>query len=134
MDSKSNVKENIELQLSELEMLNSMFPNEGEVEMTDPGTISDLHDFLSGKLDCLNLPKLEYVINLNTEGVIQQVIEQLIYHHNSSNLILGESCNQCLTNRSLSLRTSPSLCTQWTAWKIQSLQNKQCITGVSRQS
>lgn len=72
MDSKSDVEKNIELQLSELEMLNSMFPNEGEVEMTDPGAISDLHDFLSGNLERNKLPKLEYVINLNVEGVMKR--------------------------------------------------------------
>jgi hypothetical protein len=65
MDSNSDVENNIELQLSELEMLGSMFPNKGELELIDPGVISDLHDFLSGKLGRDKVPKLEYNINLN---------------------------------------------------------------------
>ena len=65
MDSNSHVENNIELQLSELEMLSSMFPNKDELELTDPGVISDLNDFLSGKLGRENISKLEYNINLN---------------------------------------------------------------------
>lgn len=65
MDSNSDVENNIELQLSELEMLGSMFPNKGELELIDPGVISDIHDFLSGKLGRDKVPKLEYNINLN---------------------------------------------------------------------
>jgi hypothetical protein len=65
MDSNSHVENNIELQLSELEMLGSMFPNKDELELTDPGVISDLNDFLSGKLGRENISKLEYNINLN---------------------------------------------------------------------
>ncbi len=65
MDSNSHVENNIELQLSELEMLGSMFPNKDELELTDPEVISDLNDFLSGKLGRENISKLEYNINLN---------------------------------------------------------------------
>ena len=65
MDSNSHVENNIELQLSELEMLSSMFPNKDELELTDPGVISDLNDFLSGKVGRENISKLEYNINLN---------------------------------------------------------------------
>ena len=64
------VVQNLELQLSELEMLNSMFPNDGELELADPGVISDIQDFLQGKLDRSELSKLQYTINLNTQGVL----------------------------------------------------------------
>ena len=64
------VVQNLELQLSELEMLNSMFPNDGELELADPGVISDIQDFLQGKLDRRELSKLQYSINLNTQGVL----------------------------------------------------------------
>lgn len=60
----------LELQLSELEMLNSMFPNEGELELTDPGAISDIQDFLKGNCSRKDLTKLIYTIHLEIQGVI----------------------------------------------------------------
>jgi hypothetical protein len=63
------VVQNLELQLSELEMLNSMFPNDGELELADPGVISDIQDYLQGKLDISELSKLQYTVNLNVQGV-----------------------------------------------------------------
>lgn len=69
MDSNENLIQNVELQLSELEMLNSMFSNPGELELIDNGVIPDLHDFLSGNLNRDSLPKLEYTINLDILGV-----------------------------------------------------------------
>lgn len=45
-------------------MLGSMFPNMGELELTDPGVISDLQDFLAGRLPRDKISKLEYNINL----------------------------------------------------------------------
>lgn len=64
MDSNNHVENCIELQLSEFEMLGSMFPNMGELELTDPGVISDLQDFLAGRLPRDKISKLEYNINL----------------------------------------------------------------------
>lgn len=64
MDSNNHVEKCIELQLSEFEMLGSMFPNMGELELTDPGVISDLQDFLAGRLPRDKISKLEYNINL----------------------------------------------------------------------
>lgn len=69
MDSNDSLAQNVELQLSELEMLNSMFPNQGELELVDPGVITDLQDFLLGKLEREKLSKLEYTINLDIFGV-----------------------------------------------------------------
>lgn len=69
MDSNDSLAQNVELQLSEFEMLNSMFPNEGEIVLTDPGVITDFQDFLSGKLERGKLSKLEYTINLDIWGV-----------------------------------------------------------------
>lgn len=69
MDSNEDVIRNLELQLSEFEMLSSMFPKKGELELNDPSAISDLHDFLSGTLVKDELSKLEYFINLEIEQV-----------------------------------------------------------------
>ena len=63
------VAQNLELQLSELEMLNSMFPNNGELELADPGVISDIQDYLQEKLDIFEVSKLQYTVNLNVQGV-----------------------------------------------------------------
>ena len=67
----SKVRDNLQLQLSELEMLNSMFPNPGELELVDPGAVSDINDFLSGRCGLQDLTKLSYTIRLNVQEVWQ---------------------------------------------------------------
>merc|ERR1712071_356048 len=63
-----DVHESLQLQLSELEMLISMFPNEGDLCVTDPGVVSEIQDFLSGKFELSDVQKLEYTIHLNLNG------------------------------------------------------------------
>ncbi|CAL4125277.1 unnamed protein product, partial [Meganyctiphanes norvegica] len=54
----------IELQLSEIDMLQSMFPGPGEIIVDSPLAIPELKDFVEGKLK--ELPaRLEYSINLD---------------------------------------------------------------------
>ena len=64
-----DVHESLQLQLSELEMLISMFPNEGDLCVTDPGVVSEIQDFLSGKFELSDVQKLEYTIHLDLNGV-----------------------------------------------------------------
>lgn len=91
MDSNSDVENNIELQLSELEMLSSMFPNKGELELIDPGVISDLHDFLSGKLGRDKISKLEYNINLHIMEVrIIKTEENICFFNSQSHQFIGK--------------------------------------------
>lgn len=68
MDS-NGLQDKLQLQLSELEMLNAMFPNPGELELTDPGAVSDINDFLSGRCGLQELTKLSYTIRI----IVQQV-------------------------------------------------------------
>lgn len=42
--------ENLELQLSEVEMLQSMFPNEEEFKLDDQGVLSDVQEYISGSI------------------------------------------------------------------------------------
>lgn len=63
------IVQNLELQLSELEMLSSMFPNEGEFQITDPGVVSDMQDFIAGNIDLSEVPKLEYLLTQHIGGV-----------------------------------------------------------------
>lgn len=62
MDSKKHVLQNLELQLSELEMLSSMFPNDSEFQIIDPGVVSDMQDFIAGKINLSEVPKLEFLL------------------------------------------------------------------------
>ena len=64
-----DVHESLQLQLSELEMLISMFPNEGDLCVTDPGVVSEIQDFLSAKFELSDVQKLEYTIHLDLNGV-----------------------------------------------------------------
>ncbi|XP_022185005.1 RWD domain-containing protein 2A [Nilaparvata lugens] len=76
---KSNIEEMLKLQLNELEMLGSMFPNPGELVVYDHSVIADINDFLEGKTSvlpaCLDFTifltidslKLEVCVNLPHE-------------------------------------------------------------------
>lgn len=63
-----NLEEMLRIQLSEMEMLQSMFSNPGEFCVDDPSTIADIHEFLDGKTTILP-PRLDYTINLSIEDV-----------------------------------------------------------------
>ncbi|KAG7167025.1 RWD domain-containing protein 2A-like [Homarus americanus] len=54
----------IELQLSEMDMLQSMFPDPRELEVDDPSVLCDLRDFAEGRTLLLP-PRLDLVINLD---------------------------------------------------------------------
>lgn len=60
---KSDYDETLRIQLNELEMLESMFPNPGEFSIYDYSVIADINDFLDGKTSLLP-PCLDFNINL----------------------------------------------------------------------
>ena len=55
-DCQICIREMLDLQLSELEMLQSMFPNSDEFSLDDPVVMTEIREFLDGKIayDYLN--------------------------------------------------------------------------------
>ena len=49
MDSPCPVSEMLELQISEVEMLRSIFPDSTEFQLDDPCAIADIQTYLDGK-------------------------------------------------------------------------------------
>ncbi|XP_063889887.1 RWD domain-containing protein 2A-like [Scylla paramamosain] len=64
--NQSEVQTLVELQLSEVDMLQSMFPGPRELVVDDPSVLCDLRDFAEGRTTLLP-PHLELVINLDVE-------------------------------------------------------------------
>ena len=68
--------EHLSLQLSEAEMLSSMFPNPGEFRLDDPGCIPEIQAFVDGALAYDKLQsRIGFSIKLQT-GEEQQVCFQ----------------------------------------------------------
>lgn len=61
-----SVKECLQLQLLEMEMLFSMFPNQGEVKLEDVNVLTNIKRYLEGTREALP-PKVEFVITLQIE-------------------------------------------------------------------
>ncbi|XP_006009574.1 RWD domain-containing protein 2A [Latimeria chalumnae] len=57
------IPENLELQLSEMEMLFSMFPNEGEIKLEDPTALLLVRRYLEGVREALP-PRIEFYITV----------------------------------------------------------------------
>lgn len=64
--SSASVKECLQLQLLEMEMLLSMFPNQGEVKLEDVNALTTIKRYLEGTREALP-PKIEFVITLQIE-------------------------------------------------------------------
>lgn len=64
--SSASVKECLQLQLLEMEMLLSMFPNQGEVKLEDVNALTTIKRYLEGTREVLP-PKIEFVITLQIE-------------------------------------------------------------------
>lgn len=60
------MKECLQLQLLEMEMLFSMFPNQGEVKLEDVNALTNIKRYLEGTREALP-PKIEFVITLQIE-------------------------------------------------------------------
>lgn len=63
----SEIKTNLEIQLSEVETLQSMFCNAGEVRIEDPGILADMTDFVQSRTKILP-GYLDVTINLLIEN------------------------------------------------------------------
>ncbi|PSN57282.1 hypothetical protein C0J52_02565 [Blattella germanica] len=63
-----NLEEMLRIQLSELEMLQSMFSNPGEFSVYDHSVIADINEFVDGK-SFVCPPRLDFTINLFIEKV-----------------------------------------------------------------
>lgn len=60
------MNECLQLQLLEMEMLFSMFPNQGEVKLEDVNALTNIKRYLEGTREALP-PKIEFVITLQIE-------------------------------------------------------------------
>ncbi|XP_070553664.1 RWD domain-containing protein 2B-like [Ptychodera flava] len=65
-DSRSLDSSLLELQLSEMEMLQSMFPQDGEFEVDDPITLTDVKDYVDGKTEEVPL-QISFALKISTE-------------------------------------------------------------------
>lgn len=64
----TRIRENLETQLSELESLQSVFYNPGEIKVEDPCLLNEIKNFISS--NSIHLPQyLDLVINLNIENL-----------------------------------------------------------------
>lgn len=62
----ASVKESLQLQLLEMEMLFSMFPNQGEVKLEDVNALTNIKRYLEGTREALP-HNIEFVITLQIE-------------------------------------------------------------------
>lgn len=64
--SSASMKECLQLQLLEMEMLFSMFPNQGEVKLEDVNALTNIKRYLEGTREALP-PKIEFEITLQID-------------------------------------------------------------------
>ncbi|CAH1264158.1 RWDD2B [Branchiostoma lanceolatum] len=57
----------LELQLSEIELLGSMFPGQGELVLDDPATVADVRQYVDGQTDTPPAARLEFTVNLKLQ-------------------------------------------------------------------
>ncbi|XP_050300012.1 RWD domain-containing protein 2A [Anthonomus grandis grandis] len=62
-EPESNLLENLQTQLEELESLQAMFYNPGEIKIEDIGMYHDIKDYVSGKMKLVP-PCLDFTVNL----------------------------------------------------------------------
>ena len=64
----ADLEETLSLQLSEVEMLTSMFPDNTEFTLDDPNGVSEIQLFIDGQIDLDNLQsRIGFVIKLTVE-------------------------------------------------------------------
>lgn len=96
----ASVKECLQLQLLEMEMLFSMFPNQGEVKLEDANALSIIKQYVEGTRKALP-PKIEFVITLSIEepkvsGLCSFIVATFPYFywkHWKMSLVLKETVN-----------------------------------------
>ncbi|XP_078674498.1 RWD domain-containing protein 2B-like [Branchiostoma floridae x Branchiostoma belcheri] len=57
----------LELQLSEIELLGSMFPGQGELVLDHPATLADVRQYVDGQTDAPPAARLEFTVNLKVQ-------------------------------------------------------------------
>lgn len=62
----NNIQQNLQIQLDELESLESMFCNPGEIKVEDIGVFHDIEDFVGGRTPIVP-PCLGFAVNLVLE-------------------------------------------------------------------
>nr|2DAW_A Chain A, RWD domain containing protein 2 [Homo sapiens] len=83
----ASVKESLQLQLLEMEMLFSMFPNQGEVKLEDVNALTNIKRYLEGTREALP-PKIEFVITLQIEEPKVKIDLQVTMPHSYPYLAL----------------------------------------------
>jgi hypothetical protein len=78
-----NLEEMLSLQLSEVEMLQSIFPNPGEFCVYDYSVIADINEFVDGKCS-LYPPRLDFTINLVIDKAKLEVCVNLPHDYPAS--------------------------------------------------
>ncbi|XP_034264784.1 RWD domain-containing protein 2A isoform X1 [Pantherophis guttatus] len=73
----SNIKDSLELQVAELEMLLSMFPNKGEITLQDENVFQNIQRYLNNTTENLP-PKIEYSVAVpinETKAIVDLQVE-----------------------------------------------------------
>uniref|UniRef100_A0A1B6CTB9 RWD domain-containing protein n=1 Tax=Clastoptera arizonana TaxID=38151 RepID=A0A1B6CTB9_9HEMI len=77
---KSEILEMLKIQVSEFDMLQSMFPNPGEFEVNDYSIIADINEYIEGKIS--KLPsQLNFTIYLSIDTLKLQVCVNLPHEY-----------------------------------------------------
>lgn len=64
-----NISEMLELQLSEIDMISSMFPNPGELRLDDSSAVPSIKAFLDGKIKYEDLlVRIGFTLKIVPEG------------------------------------------------------------------
>lgn len=78
--SENNIKENLQVQLDELESLQSMFYNPGEIRIEDQVALNHIRDYVSG--NAIDVPYcLNFSVNLFIEGAKFEVCVKLSHDY-----------------------------------------------------
>jgi hypothetical protein len=74
-ESEDVYVENLQLQLSEVEMLQSMFPNEEEFRLDDQGTLVDVQEFIASRTNTLP-SRISFFLRVESEAKTSQPAEE----------------------------------------------------------
>ena len=73
-----DVSEMLSLQLTEIEMLASMFPNPGEFQLDDPSAVATIQAFVDGELQREDLhSRIGFTVKVDTGNKVT-VLQQLV--------------------------------------------------------
>lgn len=101
---KSEVEEMLKIQVSEFEMLQSMFSNPGEFEVFDYSVIADINEYVDGK-NCELPPQLNFTINLTIDALKLQVCVDLPHDYPADEPDIFVRCNNLTRTQQHSLNS-----------------------------